>query len=265
MGTIAQNLEAWNSKFDWSRRGDEWSDFWGSPDAQWFGAILPRVHAFVPAGTILEIAPGFGRWTQYLKGLCDRLILVDLAPRCIDHCRERFAGETKIEYHVNDGRSLAMVPAGSADFVFSFDSLVHAEAVVIDSYLEQLSQKLRPDGVGFIHHSNAGTYRPLTELTHRTPDRFRRRLIRAGLLPDIHAWRDNSMTAATFVDQCATHGLSCIAQERINWGGSPFLSDAISTFTRIGSRWDRTPRLQRNRHFNSDARRLATLYARPSR
>ena len=33
-------------------------------DSQWFGLIFPRIHAFLPTGTILEIAPGFGRWTN---------------------------------------------------------------------------------------------------------------------------------------------------------------------------------------------------------
>ena len=30
---------------------------------------------FVPTGTILEIAPGFGRWTTYLKKYCETLSL----------------------------------------------------------------------------------------------------------------------------------------------------------------------------------------------
>ena len=49
-----------------------------------------------------------------------------------------------------------MVEDGSIDFVFSFDSLVHVEADVLDAYLDQLARKLTPDGVGFIHHSNMG-------------------------------------------------------------------------------------------------------------
>ncbi|MEK6280890.1 MAG: hypothetical protein AABN95_11100 [Acidobacteriota bacterium] len=32
---------------------------------------LPRIHPFIPVGTILEIAPGYGRWTHYLKDWID--------------------------------------------------------------------------------------------------------------------------------------------------------------------------------------------------
>ena len=64
---------------------------------------------------MLELAPGFGRATQYLKELCDRLIVVDLSERCIAACRERFAAAHNIEYHINDGTSLAMVPERAID------------------------------------------------------------------------------------------------------------------------------------------------------
>ena len=76
---------------------------------------------------MLEIAPGHGRWTEYLAHHCDRLIGVDLASSCVEVCRERFDGRPNLEFFVNDGRSLDMVDAGSVDLVFSFDSLVHAE------------------------------------------------------------------------------------------------------------------------------------------
>jgi 16S rRNA A1518/A1519 N6-dimethyltransferase RsmA/KsgA/DIM1 with predicted DNA glycosylase/AP lyase activity len=50
----------------------------------WRGMLRPRINAWVPTGTILEIAPGFGRWTRFLKDVCDRLVVVDLAERCIE-------------------------------------------------------------------------------------------------------------------------------------------------------------------------------------
>src|SRR5437879_6478092 len=156
MPTVEQNLRQWDANYEWAKRGEEWSASWGGAEAQWFGAILPRIHAFVPATIILELAPGFGRWTNYLKDYCDHLIVVDLAETCIHACRERFAASSHITYHVNDGTSLSMIPDGSLDFVFSFDSLVHAEADVIAAYIRQLAKKLAPNGVGFLHHSNIG-------------------------------------------------------------------------------------------------------------
>src|SRR5262249_17939159 len=126
MATVEQNRSAWNETYSWEKRGEEWSEVWGGSESQWFGAIYPRLHRFIPTGTILEIAPGFGRWTHYLKNHCNKLFVVDLNERCITHCKERFADCTHISYHVNDGYSLAMVPDRSVDFVFCFDSLVHA-------------------------------------------------------------------------------------------------------------------------------------------
>src|SRR3954466_7997689 len=119
MGDVKKNLAIWSAHWDWSQQGDEWSAWWGGTPSLWYGALLPRIHSFLPTGTILEIAPGYGRWTQYLKDLCDELVIVDLTDGCIEHCRRRFADSHNIEYHVNDGRSLEMVEDGSVDFVFS--------------------------------------------------------------------------------------------------------------------------------------------------
>ena len=65
---------------------------------------------------------------HYLKEHCRQLHLVDPAAECIEGCRRRFAAESHLTYHVNDGRSLEMIPNQSVDFVFSFDSLVHVAA-----------------------------------------------------------------------------------------------------------------------------------------
>jgi SAM-dependent methyltransferase len=215
----------------------------------------------VPTGTILEIAPGYGRWTQFLKDLCDRLVIVDLTEACIDHCRQRFAGDTNISFHVNDGRSLSMVEDGSVDFAFSFDSLVHADPGVIGGYLEELAEKLAPEGVGFIHHSNAGSLRRVSEISRRVPDRVFGPLMRHGVIVNLAAWRDTQMTAATFRHQCERVGLSCIAQELVSWEYGLYLLDSFSIFTRQGSRWDRPLRLTRNPLFVAEARRMASVYA----
>lgn len=264
MPEVDQNLANWTSEWDWSTRGDEWSRAWGDTPALWHGALLPRIHAFVPTGTILEIAPGYGRWTQYLKDLCQRLVIVDLAENCIEHCRRRFAGAENIEYHVNDGRSLDMVEDGSVDFVFSFDSLVHAESDVLGAYLEQLARKLSPDGVGFMHHSNIGGYGALTRLAKSVPGRTVGPLVRRGVLINVVAWRAESVTAESVAEQCEAAGLACVGQEKISWEAGRYLIDAMTVFTRRGSRWDRPRTVVSNPLFTSEARRMARLYARSS-
>ena len=264
MPDIDENLSVWTGNWNWAQRGDEWSAWWGDTDAMWHGAVMPRVHAFVPTGSILEVAPGYGRWTQYLKDLCQRLTVVDLAPNCIEHCRQRFADARNIAYHVNDGRSLSMIADESVDLVFSMDSLVHAEADVLESYLSQLATKLTPDGVGFIHHSNAGAYGRSIALARRTPYRVLRPLARRGVLIDLFAWRAESVDADAVAAMCGRAGLVCVAQEKISWESGYHLIDTFTTFTRPGSRWERPRAVTRNPLFRREARRAARLYARAS-
>jgi SAM-dependent methyltransferase len=261
MGGVEENRAVWESGWDWSDGGESWSAWWGDTPSLWFGGILPRIHAFIPTGTILEIAPGYGRWTQYLKHSCAHLVLVDLTERCIEHCRERFAADDHIEYHVNDGRSLEMVADHSIDLAFSFDSLVHVELDVLESYVTQLATKLTDDGVGVFHHSNLGHYRVSTALARRAPRRLLPRLVRLGVAPDLYAWRAESGTATAFASLCTQAGLTCVTQELISWEHGRYLTDAISVFTRPGSRWDRAPVVTTDRGFGAAGRRSARLYA----
>lgn len=256
---VNKNLAVWEG-WDWSHEGEEWSASWGGTEALWQGTLLPRISRFVPTGTILEIAPGFGRWTQYLQGLCERLVVVDLTQACIDHCRERFADYDHITYHVNDGRSLEMIEDESLDFVFSYDSLVHVELDVLEAYVEQLGRKLKPGGAGFIHHSNAGSYRVLNAAARRVPKKLRRRFVERGLVTDVFAWRAESVTADAFADACRRAGLTVLGQEAINWEHGAFTIDALSTFARADRPADGPPVNIRNPKFRSEAQRYARLY-----
>ncbi len=226
MPTIEQNIRVFD---DWSQTGDEWSDVWGGTSMEWYFFILPRIHSFVPAQTILEIGPGHGRWTGFLAPLCQRLIAVDVSEKCVQVCREKFKDRSNISCYANDGKSLDMVPDGSIDFVFSFDSLVHAEEDVLDAYLRQLSVKLKKNGTGVIHHSNIGAYRTYFGLVNRIPQGILKRgLIKFNLI-DNERWRAHSMTADKFRDQARKYGLQCTGQEIINWG-TRRLIDCISIF-----------------------------------
>ena len=254
MPTIEENLSMWNERYDWSQQGETWSTWWGGSEAQWYGTLFPRIHAFLPTDSILEIAPGYGRWTQMLKAHCKKLTIVDLAESCIESCKKRFHNDTHITYHVNDGRSLAMISDASIDFVFSFDSLVHAERDVIQDYISQLARKLKPNGVGFIHHSNIGVY--VDPSTGSLP----------AFLLNGH-WRAASMTARHFKQACSEAGLECISQELVNWGTNAALIDCFSVFTRRGSAWARPNRVLINKSFMDEAAyqsRVMRLYTEPS-
>ncbi len=127
MPDLIWNHTTWNDQYGWEKDGDEWSAAWGSAPAQWYGAIYPRIVCFIPASRILEIAPGHGRWTQFLLAQCNEYYGVDISGKCIDICRRRFAASGRVHFSQNDGLSLEMVP----------------------------DEKLTKSGVAFIHHSNA--------------------------------------------------------------------------------------------------------------
>jgi SAM-dependent methyltransferase len=242
MPTVGDNLKRW-TQYDWEQRGDEWSEVWGGSDALWWGALRPRLLAFLPVPSILEIAPGYGRFTHYLKDLCQHLVVIDLTERCIAACRERFRGEPNIEYFVNDGKSLALVADDSIDFAFSFDSLVHAEAEVLKAYVEQLARKLTKDGVAFLHHSNVGAFvNPVT-----------------GKLPfENKHWRAESMSADLMNRFCAASGLAVVSQEVVNWG-CPHLTDCFSLFTGTDSKYAGPRQVVENPRFMDEALQLGSL------
>lgn len=268
MPTVEQNRETWET-YEWAQGGDEWSWEWGGPAPEWYGTILPRIHRWLPAGTVLEIAPGFGRWTQYLKDLADHLVVVDLSDRCVAACRERFAGSTNISYHVNDGRSLGMVEDGSVDFAISFDSLVHVEADVLQSYLDELARVLAPDGVAFLHHSNLAAHMKELRLGRRSrhfPERVQRWLERTGRSTKNRHVRAESVSADLVAGMAASAQLSCPAQEIITWGG-PVLHDCLSVVTPVGSRWARQREILVNPGFAGEVRmigRRESLYPAPT-
>jgi ubiquinone/menaquinone biosynthesis C-methylase UbiE len=238
---IEANRQFWNSTYGWEDRGEEWSAEWGGSESEWFGVIAPRIGRYVPARRILEIAPGFGRWTVYLSKHCERLQAVDLSDRCVAHCQERFSHLSHVECFSNDGLALPMIADRSIDFAFSFDSLVHAEADVIHSYLLELARTLTDEGVGFVHHSHLGAF-PLET-------------------PNEHS-RSRSMTADRFASYCEDSGLHCISQEMVNWIQDETI-DCFSVFTKPGSRWSRPNVVRANPHFMTEAtlvREMAPLY-----
>ena len=229
---------------------------------QWYGTILPRIHAFIPAKNILEIGPGFGRWTQFLKEVCNELSIVDLSSKCIDACKKNFSSSSHISYYVNDGLSLSMIPDNTVDFAFSFDSLVHVDNTVMAQYIAQLSRKLVRNGVAFIHHSNLGEYSNQLRL-HKIP-KIQHVLKRLGVIEESFHWRDPSVTAAQIAHHARENGLRCTSQEIVNWGTKKALIDCMSTMVKEDSIWSRENRIFRNPSFMNEGiylSELARLYS----
>lgn len=248
MPTIEQNLKEWNDSYDWSKDGDEWSKSWGGTEGLWWWVLFPRIHRFLNVNTILEIAPGYGRFTNYLKDFCKKLIVVDLSPKCIEACKVRFKDSTNIDYYTTDGKSLEMIKENDIDFIFSFDSLVHAEKDVIESYVAQLGSKMSKDGVACIHHSNLGSYKTLFSKSISLKPPF---LIKSH-------WRAKSMSADLFKKYCENSGLNCINQELVNWGNH-HLTDCISIVTPKESKFYRKNLITKNYDFMNEAKYVSNF------
>ncbi len=244
MPSLRENLTTWTAH-DWSHGGDEWSRVWGGSSALWWGCLYPRLAACLPAATLLEIAPGAGRFTQFLAPWTERLILVDLTPRCIELCRERFRSFGHTEFHVNDGSSLPMVADSSVDFAFSFDSLVHADSHAVTGYVREFARVLRPGGRAFLHHSNLARFRdPASgELAIENPH-----------------WRDPSVSAVLVRDEANARELTALCQEEINWGHHE-LTDCLTLLERpIDGRVGAGQRLE-NPRFMLEAAGIAERFA----
>lgn len=176
--------------------------------------VLPYAHD----ADVLEIAPGHGRWSETLVRVARTVILVDLSPSCIAACRERFAGYPSVTYHVNDGVSLPAVDDESVDFVWSFDSFVHMDPLVIDSYLAECARVLRPGGHVVLHHADKRRWSlALAPYTRRLgmPGRVIQRLLSQGRLRDGGNRSDVSRTH--IAEMAGRHGLHVDDQTR-EWG-----------------------------------------------
>lgn len=219
MASIEENLRVWN-EWDWSQRGEEWSIAWGGAANQWQQYLLPRINRFLDCDTIVEIGVGAGRWTEFLKDRCRLLIAVDLSPVCVAICKERFASFPQVRPIVNDGITLPDIGDNSVDFVFSFDSLVHAEPPVLRSYVAEVARILTVNGSAFIHHSNCGTFSEdeLPPIEHQH-------------------WRSRMTSAALLLSYCEEYGLSCPEQEMVKWAGVEYVAiDCFSTIVNIPHR-----------------------------
>lgn len=212
------NRRIWTN-YDWRQAGEEWSANWGGTANLWHGTLMPRIGAFLGNIRAVEIGAGHGRLTTYLKDYCASLVLVDLAPNCIEFCRRRFRDSTHLEYFVNDGGSLSYLEEATVDFVFSFDSLVHADLRVITAYLAEIERVLKVSGRAVLHHSN------LASVIEQEP---------AGANPtgNFHL-RDRNVSADLVLAEAAKlKTLECRTQELISWDDSARLIDCISSFVR---------------------------------
>lgn len=155
---VRKNLALWDSTYKWTDNGDEWrfqAEQSGIPYADWKASLVTHlITPFAADAEVIEIAPGHGRWTEFILPIARYATLVDISPNCLEFCRRRFAEATNVDYFLTGGTQLPRYANGAIDFVFSYDSFVHMSAKVIAAYLLEFSRVLRSDGVAIIHHAD---------------------------------------------------------------------------------------------------------------
>jgi len=193
--TIEANLEEWQH-WDWADKGEEWTI---SP--AWKASIVESVlKPNVPEGCrVLEIGPGGGWWTEFLIARAAHVSAVDLTPRCIEVCRERFRSAINVDFFVNDGRDLSFLPAASFERIWSYDVFVHIAAADVDNYVRQFATLLVPGGVAVIHHAKAGRFAGGWR-SDMTADKMREIAVRHGLTvsEQFDTWDDGAGGRAYF-------------------------------------------------------------------
>jgi SAM-dependent methyltransferase len=200
MPSVDENRRLWTD-WDWRTDGHEWSEAWGTAADQWASTILPRIFSLLPTSSILEIAPGYGRWTPYLLNNSERYIGIDITEPLVLHCQRLFGAlHSRPVFLLGDGFRFDRVRDRSISLVFSFDSLVHAEMDCLSSYAREIYRVLEPGGHAFIHHSNSGEYVKNGKLTVPNP-----------------GWRAQSVTAESVHNSFSAAGLICLTHEKITW------------------------------------------------
>jgi ubiquinone/menaquinone biosynthesis C-methylase UbiE len=159
LDNIERNIKRWDREYRWPKDGDEWdgqAKVCGVPYDIWKEALVR--HLITPNVTgdtrVLEIAPGHGRWTEFLVAAAAHVTAVDLSEKCLDFCRERFADRANIDYYLTSGTALPPGIDGTVDFVWSYDAFVHMAPEVIRAYLGEIQRVLKPGGSAILHHAH---------------------------------------------------------------------------------------------------------------
>jgi len=141
-----------------------WSDWFKSAEhsmeQQWSDHIWPLISNF-DFSNVLELSPGAGRNTARLSRLSNSITAVDCNQYALDACRQRIGDSHNgcaISYKKNNGVDLSMVPSGSVTTVYCWDSAVHFESAILDSYIHEFARVLVKGGCGFLNHSILGRH-----------------------------------------------------------------------------------------------------------
>jgi SAM-dependent methyltransferase len=148
--------------------GPEWAEYLRTD-------VLPAVAEGRDLGRdLIEVGPGPGASTDWLRHRVTRLVAVEVDPEAADRLADRFAG-TNVEVVTADATALPY-PDGSFDTAGSFTMLHHLPTAALQNrLLAELLRVLRPGGVligsdsiasvGLHHFHEGDVYNPVEPAT----------------------------------------------------------------------------------------------------
>jgi ubiquinone/menaquinone biosynthesis C-methylase UbiE len=118
----------------------EWAEFMHTEVLPW---LVERAEI---GPVMIEVGPGPGATTEWLRHRVDRLVAVEIDPAAAERLRQRFA-DTNVEV-VNADATAMQFDAASFDSAGSFTMLHHVPTPQLqDQLLAEVARVLRPGGV----------------------------------------------------------------------------------------------------------------------
>jgi ubiquinone/menaquinone biosynthesis C-methylase UbiE len=112
--------------------------------------LLPYVS---PDQAAVEIGPGGGRWTRYLRSF-KVVYAVDYSQAMLDELKRNFGRCRNIRFIKNNGTDFPGIPERSIDYLFSFGTFVQFDLDVIDAYLVSIKSIMKPAANIVIQYSD---------------------------------------------------------------------------------------------------------------
>ncbi|HEV7256392.1 MAG TPA: class I SAM-dependent methyltransferase [Bosea sp. (in: a-proteobacteria)] len=140
---------------------------------QWNQIIYPLIKDF-DFSSVVDLACGHGRNSEMLSHHADEIHLIDINQSCIEACRDRFGtkkNKAKFFYYVTKGNNISMIQDASISLVYSWDSMVHFDKLIVNDYVSDIARALKEGGMAFLHHSNFGEVAPDSDWATNTGTR----------------------------------------------------------------------------------------------
>jgi SAM-dependent methyltransferase len=179
--------------YDQAEQGEWLAPFWSD------GSPFLRLFCQLDLTCVVELACGHGRHSEKLRDRAQTAILMDINPRNVKFCEERFSSVPQFRCALTDGYKFDSIEDEECTAVFCYDAMVHFDSDVVRSYLVDAARILKPGGRGLFHHSNH-TANP------------------GGNLHEDRNWR-NFMSESLFHHYALKAGLRRVTFELLNWGG----------------------------------------------